>query len=211
MSESSRSEATAATGSPKGPRVRRPRSFRSAYGAHPIHLLLIVATAAVAGWAVSRWLQAPTPVRLLVWFACALIGHDAVAAPVYSALDRLLVRVVGGVSADDGLEDELVWWRRAAVNHIRIPVLLSVLLLAMWYPLILSRSDATFFAASGRHLDRFTGNYLLVVAILFGGSLVLFMARLARAAGRSRSGASRPRSSSPAATPAPPEPGTNRP
>ena len=193
------------------PKPRHPqllRGFRSCYGAHPAHLLLLIAAAALAGYAVSRWFIAPTPLRLLVWFAGAVIGHDLIAAPIYGGLDRLLVRVVGG-RADAG--DQLLWWRRAAVNHLRIPVLLSVLLLAMWYPLVLARSDRTYFAASGQHQDRYAGNYLLVVAILFGGSLVLFMARLARAAGRSRSDASPPRSSPEVATPAPDEPGTSQP
>ena len=54
----------------------------------------------VAGYAVIQWLHAPTPVRLLVWFAAALIGHDLIAAPLYMGVDKLLIRAVAG--ADPG-------------------------------------------------------------------------------------------------------------
>ncbi len=182
-------------------------AFKRRYGAHPAHLLLLVAAGALAGYAVLHWLQAPTPIRLLVWFAAAVIGHDLIAFPIYAGIDRLLVRAVGGTPAADGYSR----WRRAGINHVRVPTLLSLLLLVMWYPLILQRSDRTQFAASGRHQDSYLGNWLLAVAILFGASLVIFLLRLAREAGRSRSGASPPGTTPPASTPAPPAPGTSQP
>lgn len=194
-------------------RRRRPPkalSFRRLYGAHPTHLLLLAVAAAVAGWAVLQWLDAPTPVRLLVWFGAAVVGHDLVAFPLYSALDRLLLRVIAGRSAFDAATS-ISRWRRVAINHVRFPALLSILLLAMWYPLIFKRSDGVYFAASGRHQSRFLGNYLLVVAMLFAGSLIIFTIRLARAAGRSRSDASPPRTSALQTSEVPGGPEPNRP
>ncbi len=185
-------------------------ALRARYGAHPAHLLLLVVAATVAGWAVLQWLHAPTPVRLLVWFGAAVIGHDLVAFPIYTLLDRLLIRVIAGTPASDAAAS-ISRWRRAAINHIRFPVLLSGLLLAMWYPLIFKRSDGVYFAASGQHQSRYLGNYLLAVALLFAGSLLTFLLRLALAAGRSRSGASPPRTSPPPTTEAPDEHGTNQP
>ncbi len=199
--------------------TRRPRRlpklpklwpFRKYYGAHPAHLLLLVIAAAVAGWAVLQWLKAPTPVRLLVWFAGAVIGHDLIAFPVYTALDRLLLRVIGGSSAFDAAAT-ISRWRRAAINHVRVPALLSSLLLLMWYPLVFKRSEAVYFAASGQHQSRFLGNYLLAVGLLFGGSLIVFTLRLALAAGRSRNDASPPRTSPPDSSGAPDEPASNPP
>jgi hypothetical protein len=178
------------------------RGFRRQYGAHPAHLLLLVAAAAVAGWAVLQWLHAPTPVRLLVWFGAAVVGHDLIAFPIYSGLDRLLIRVIAGTSGSDAAAT-ISRWRRAAINHIRFPVLLSGVLLLMWYPLIFKRSNGVYFAASGQHQSRYLGNYLLAVALLFGGSLLIFLLRLARAAGRSRSGASPPGTTPPASTETP--------
>jgi hypothetical protein len=171
----------------------RLNAFRRLYGGHPAHVLLLLASFAFAGYAVVRWLQAPTPVRLFVWFAAAVIGHDLVAFPVYTAIDRLLSRVILGADAASASAASLRW-RRAALNHIRIPSMLSALLFVMWYPLILRRSQNVYFAASGAHQNRYLGNWLLAVGILFGGSLLIFLARLMRAKGRSRSDASPPQS-----------------
>jgi hypothetical protein len=180
------------------------------YGGHPAHLLLLAVAAAVAGWAILQWLDAPTPVRLLVWFGAAVVGHDLIAFPVYTGLDRLLLRVIAGRSALAAAAS-ISRWRRAAINHVRIPGLLSILLLVMWYPLIFQRSDGVYFAASGRHQNRFLSNYLLAVALLFAGSLVILMIRLAVAAGRSRSDASPPRRSPPPTSENPDEHATNQP
>lgn len=194
------------TGRRRMPTLRRPASFRSLYGGHPAHLLLLIATIALAGFAVSRWLAAPTPVRLLVWFAAAVIAHDLIAFPIYTGLDRLFVRVVAG--ADPG--PVLGKWRRAAINHVRIPVFLSLLLFLMWYPLILKRSDGAYFAASGHHQDPYLSNWLLAVAIIFGGSLLIFIGRLALAGGRARSAASQPQTSPPESNSAPSGPGSSQ-
>jgi hypothetical protein len=109
-----------------------------------------------------------------VWFAAAVIGHDLIAFPIYTGLDRLLIRAIAG--ADPG--PIIGRWRRAAINHLRAPALISLLLLLMWYPIILKRSDGAYFRASGQHQDHYLGNWLLVVAILFGASLVSYLARL---------------------------------
>jgi hypothetical protein len=189
---------------------RRLPSFRHAYGAHPAHLLLLIVAAAVAGWAVLQWLHAPTPVRLLVWFGAAVIGHDLIAFPIYTALDRLLVRAIAGSSAADAAAS-ISHWRRAAINHIRFPVLLSGLLLLMWYPLIFKRSNGVYFAASGQHQSRYLGNWLLAVALLFGGSLLILLLRLARAVQRSRTLPSPARTSASEPTEEPPAHETNQP
>lgn len=189
-------------------RLARPSAaFKAKYGASPLHLLLLVLAGVVAGYAVLHWLHAPTPVRLLVWFAAAVIGHDLIAFPIYSGLDHLLVRAIAG--GDPG--PVIGRWRRAAINHVRAPTFASILLLIMWYPIILKRSDAVYYRASGQHQDRGLGNWLLVVAILFGASLVIYLGRLAYAAGRSRSDPSRSESPPAEPTTVQPEPGTSQP
>lgn len=164
------------------PLSRRPAAaFRATYGSHPFHLLLLLVAAAFAGYAVWHWLEAPTPVRLIVWFATAVVGHDLIAFPLYSGLNQLLMRLV--VGKDPG--PVISRWRRAAINHVRAPVIASILLLIMWYPIILKRSDAAYFRASGQHQDRGLANWLLVAGILFAASLVVFLGRLTYAAVRS--------------------------
>ncbi len=181
--------------------------FSKRYGSNPAHLLLLLAAATVAGYAVVQWLDAPTPVRLLVWFAAAVIGHDLIAFPIYTGIDRLLIRAIAGAEPGPVISR----WRRAAINHVRFPLMLSVLLMIMWYPLIFRRSDNAYFARSGDHQDRYLGNWLLVVAGLFVGSLLIFLVRLALAAGRSRSGASPPRTPPQETTAAAPGPGPSQP
>jgi hypothetical protein len=188
-------------------KLRRPTSFKDAYGSNPFHLLLLLAMAALAGFAVLHWLHAPTPVRLLVWFAAAVIAHDLIAFPIYTGVDHLLIRAVAG--KDPG--PVISRWRRAGINHLRVPTMISVLLLIMWYPIILKRSDGPYFHASGQHQDRGLTNWLLVVAILYGTSLVIFLGRLAYAAGRSRSDASPPESPLADATKAPLSPDSSQP
>lgn len=72
--------------------LRGRAEFASRYGSNPAHLILLVLAAVVAAYAVIQWLHAPTPVRLLVWFGAALIGHDLIAAPLYMGVDKLLIR-----------------------------------------------------------------------------------------------------------------------
>jgi hypothetical protein len=187
--------------------LRGRAEFASRYGSNPAHLILLVIAAVVAGYAVNQWLHAPTPIRLLVWFGAALIGHDLIAAPLYMGVDKLLIRAVAG--ADPG--PVISRWRRAAINHLRFPLFVSVVTFAMWYPLILKRSDAVYFRASGQHESRYLGNWLLVVAGLFIGSLLIFLVRLGLAAGQSRTGASPPRTTPAESNSAPLEPGTNQP
>ena len=163
-------------------RLARPAAaFKEKYGASPLHLLLLVLAGVVAGYAVLHWLQAPTPVRLLVWLAAAVIGHDLIAFPIYSGLDHLLVRLIAGIDPGPVISR----WRRAAINHVRAPTIASILLLIMWYPIILKRSDGTYFRASGQHQDRGLANWLLVASILFAISLVVFLGRVTYAAVRS--------------------------
>ncbi len=187
--------------------LRPSASFKAKYGAGPFHLLLILAMGALAGFAVLHWLHAPTPVRLLVWFAAAVIAHDLIAFPIYTGLDKLMIRAIAG--ADPG--PVISRWRRAAINHVRAPSLISILLLLMWYPLILKRSDGAYFRASGQHEDRYLGNWLLVVAVLFSASLVIYLGRLAYAVGRSRTAASLAENPPAESTAAPSGPGTSPP
>ena len=132
--------------------------------------------------------------RLLVWFGAAVIGHDLIAFPLYTGLDRLLIRAIAGSPRPTPQRPSLAGGgRRSTTSASRCCS--ARLLLLMWYPLIFKRSDGVYFAASGQHQSRYLGNCLLAVALLFGGSLLIFLLRLARAAGRSRTGASPPRTS----------------
>ena len=147
--------------------------FRRRYGAGPAHLVSLLLCVAVAGYAVLRWLDSPSAVRLVVWFAGAVIAHDLVLFPVYSALDRLLRRGTRTSRA-----------RIPVVNHVRVPALLSGLLLLVWFPLVFRKPDAAYRAATGLDTSPYLTRWLVVSAGLFAGSALLYGARWLRASRR---------------------------
>ncbi len=163
--------------------------FRERYGAAPLHLLALIACFAVAGYAVLKWFDSPQVIRLFVWFAGAVIAHDLILYPLYALVDRGLVKTLPV----------------RAINYLRVPVMLAGLLLLLWWPLITGHPEAQYRSATGLGTSPYLGRYLLVVAVLFGGSALLYAARLVRisrhparergdAADRPRTPASQPQS-----------------
>ena len=67
------------------------------------------------------------------------------------------------------------------VNHVRAPAMISALLLIIYFPLITRRSDVWYFAMSGHHLAHYLRNWLLITAVLFLGSGLIYAARVVRA------------------------------
>nr|WP_181396856.1 hypothetical protein [Streptomyces sp. FT05W] len=149
--------------------MRVPRRW---YGEGPLHLLLMVASFALAGYAGVRLLDGDT-LLILVWFVGAALVHDLVLLPLYSAADRAL-RVPFSRS-------------RGLVNFVRVPLLLSGLLLLMWFPLI-TRHAERYEPASGMSPDRFLGNWLLITAALFAVSASWLVVRTVRARRRATKG-----------------------
>lgn len=158
------------------------RSFAERYGGSPGHLVAVLAGGALAAYAVTRVADLPVLVGIALWFGFLLVAHDLLLFPVYAALDRLIARLGGpGRTA--------VPW----VNHVRVPSVLSGLLLLAWFPLIL-RLPAGYPRITGRSLDPFLGRWLAVTAVLFAGSGLLYAGRLLRQGVRrsGRAAASRP-------------------
>lgn len=147
------------------------RGFRRRYGASPLHLLSVLTCFALAGYAVLQASDGPRPVRMAVWFVGALIGHDLVLFPLYALADRVLLRVAPG--RRDGQVS-------GSINFVRVPALLSALLFLLFFPLILRRSEDAYFVASGLDQSPYLGNWLLISAVLFGSSALLFVLRIGR-------------------------------
>lgn len=148
------------------------RVLRRWYGEGPLHLLLMVSSFALAGYAGVRLLDGDT-LMILVWFVGAAFVHDLVLVPLYSAADRAL---------------RIPFTRRPSlVNFVRVPLLLSGLLLLMWFPLI-TRHAERYEPASGMSPDRFLGNWLLITAALFSVSALSLVVRTVVARRRARNG-----------------------
>ena len=149
------------------------RALGRLYGASPWHLAAMVGCFALAGYAVSRIGDSPVLVRIALWFVGAAIAWDLVLGPAYALADRAL----------------LVPLRRAAplgvrlVNHVRVPALLSSLLLLVWWPLVRQRSEGVYAVKTGLDQDPYLGRWLAVTAVLFGVSALLWLVRVGRVRG----------------------------
>jgi hypothetical protein len=157
--------------------------FRRGYGASPLHLLALLTSFALAGYAVTRVLADNGPlIDIAIWFVGAAVGHDAVLYPLYAIADiaahnRLLRRHRPPPSLAG------VPW----INHLRVPVALSGLLLLVWFPLILGGRDDAFFGATGLHTYVYMNRWLGITAVVFLGSAIVYAIRLGRATRSDRS------------------------
>ena len=135
--------------------------FRDRYGASPLHLLAHLAALAVTAWVVLVLVDAREASGMLLWFVAALVLHDFVLLPFYTAIDRVAKRGAP----------------RGAVNYVRVPAALSALLLLLFFPVILDRNDASFERVAGVNPDGYLERWLLVSAALFAVAAVVYVAR----------------------------------
>jgi len=144
--------------------------LRRTYGAHPLHLLSLIACFALAGFAVLQASHGPLPLRMAVWFIGAVVGHDLLLFPLYALADRSLSTAIprrrGRFLTPIG-----------TVNYIRVPALLSGLLLLLFFPLILRKSEGSYGAASGLDQSPYLARWLLLTGIAFTVSAVLYALR----------------------------------
>jgi len=148
-------------------------AFRRRYGAGPLHLLSLLACFALAGYVVDHMVHARHGLRILVWFGGAVVAHDLLLWPLYTLVDRAAVRTLR--RHPDRLP--VVPW----INHLRVPVILSAVWLAVSAPLVLRHSQATYHTATGLTENVYLGRWLLLTAAAFAISAVLFALRLGRA------------------------------
>ena len=126
--------------------------MRRWYGASPLHLVAVLACLALAGVAAAAARpERPGACGSALWFLGAVLVHDLVLFPLYALADRALPPA-------------------AAVNHLRVPALLSGLLLLLFWPVITQHSEGSYSFASGLDQDVYLGRWLVITAVLFLGS-----------------------------------------
>jgi len=130
--------------------------IRRIYGAGWWHAALMIGLAVVIGYVGMRW-WAIGPTHLLVWGGGAVIGHDFLLLPAYATADLALSRSLRR--------------RPWAIQYVRVPMLLSLLLLAVWWPLIL-RHDPARGSQAGLSTAPFLGRWLAVSGGLVAASAV---------------------------------------
>jgi len=143
------------------PRFRLGGPFRPRFElGSPFQLLLLACSFALAAYAGVRLLDRDW-FDVALWIVGAALLHDLVLLPLYAAADRVLVRAAGR--------------RRGAVMYVRVPAVLSGLLLLVWFPLIGGEVAGRYTAATGLSADGFATRWLLLTAALFGGSALLYV------------------------------------
>jgi hypothetical protein len=153
------------------------RWFRHIYGSGPLHLIGHLAGFGVAAFAFDQIFSGGHVEQLLEWYLGFALLHDLAFVPLYTLLDRLALHTTTRRSTRS----------IPLVNHIRVPALISGLLLLIYAPLISRVGDHTYFAYSGHHVHGYLRNWVIISAVLFAGSGLVYAARawsLKRAGGR---------------------------
>jgi hypothetical protein len=180
------------------------RRFRALYGAGPLHLLALLASFAIAGAAVVGWFERPRDVvNVLEWFVAAILIHDLVLLPLYSLLDRI---AFGG--RPQRIDRAHRTTLRRLVNptpYLRIPAILSGLLLAVFFPVIFGLGDQTELSASGIPESGYLARWLLTTGVMFAVSGIAYAVAVSRA-GAARDPGPEPTPSDPEPAPSDPEP-----
>ena len=140
--------------------------MRARYGATPLHLVLHAGLFAAFAWVALQVADAREAQNIALWFVAAIVLHDLVLLPFYSAIDRAGARGVRGPQ----------------INYVRIPAGLSGVLLLLFFPAILGRNEASFARVAGVAPSGYLERWLLVTAALFLASAVLYVVRSRRAA-----------------------------
>ncbi|MFD4569837.1 hypothetical protein ACFVXW_39915 [Streptomyces sp. NPDC058251] len=142
------------------------RDYRKLLGS-PLQLLLLACSFALAGYAGVR-LLADDWFGVALWFVGAAVLHDLVLVSLYAGADQVLTRALGAAG------------RREWTLFVRVPAALSGLLLLMWFPLITGQVADEYRSATGLSGHGFLARWLLITAVLFGGSAVLLVLRSRR-------------------------------
>ncbi|MFE9610773.1 hypothetical protein [Streptomyces sp. NPDC006012] len=140
------------------------------YGSGPLHLLALIASFAIAGYAMVR-LFAVRPLEVAIWLVGAAILHDLILLPLYSLADQS----AGSVLRHRAAPEPRVPW----ANYLRVPGFLSGLLLLVWFPLVFNLS-VPYPGATRLSAEVYLGRWLAITAVLFVASALAFAAKLRR-------------------------------
>ena len=146
--------------------------FRAGYGAAPVHLLAIIVSFVIVGAAFVNWFHARTHIgNILVWYVGCLLAIEFILIPLAWVLDRTAHEQVSRRGRRP--------LRGAGWAYVRIPAMLSGLMLIVFLPLILRLGDSTFRAYTGMTTSVYLIRWLTASAAIFACSALLYAARLA--------------------------------
>jgi hypothetical protein len=99
----------------------------------------------------------------VVWFVGAALLHDLVLLPAYSLSDRVLHARPRAP--------------RSWINHVRVPAVISGVLLLVYFPEILRLSERRYRLASGHPLADYGVRWLAISGVLFAVSALVWRVR----------------------------------
>jgi len=138
-----------------------------------VQLLALLACFALAGYAGVRLLSG-NPIGVGAWFIGSAVVHDLLLFPLYAGLDAVLVTLLRRRPALATVAG--VRW----LNYLRVPAVISGVLLLVWSPLILGLPTAIA-EASGGPAPPLSAHWLAVTAALFATSALVFAVRIVSA------------------------------
>lgn len=151
--------------------------FRRRYGASPLHLAAHLLVFAIALFAIWRISNAQSLIKLIALYIGFAIAHDLIFLPAYSGLDRAMRAALARLRI--GRPGSV-----PAINHIRVPALISGLLLIIYAPMISGRDAHGYLISSGHPVEGYLRNWLLISVALFLGSALIYAMRVSRRAAR---------------------------
>ncbi|OEV14128.1 hypothetical protein [Streptomyces nanshensis] len=128
---------------------------------------LLLCSFALTGYAGIRLLDGDV-LGVVLWFVGAAVLHDLVLVPLYALADRALRSAAPGTLV-----------RAERINYVRVPAFVSLVLFAVWFPLILGLGGH-YAAYTTLDPDVFLGRWLLITASLFAASALCLAARALR-------------------------------
>jgi hypothetical protein len=156
---------------------------RRFYGAQPLHLLATIVSFAIVAAGVAGWFQAGSDPRgILLWALGSGVAFEWILLPLAWLLDRI---ALGSRLGDRGPRPRLGPRNRA---YIRVPTLLSALLLIVSAPLIFRADTPDFAATTGFDPPDYLARWLLATAAMFVISAFVYALSLRRDRGENRSG-----------------------
>jgi peroxiredoxin len=133
---------------------------------------------ALAGYAAVELLP-HNAVGILIWFVAAVVGHDLLLLPLYTLADRSVLAVF----RHRPLNLPTAPW----INYLRVPAVLSGVLLLIWFPLIF-RLPGHFTASTTLPLSPYLWHWLAVTGVLFLLSATALAVRVGAVRRRARTG-----------------------
>jgi hypothetical protein len=134
-----------------------------------VRLLAHLVALPLAAWALLQLADAREATRIFLWLAASVLLHDLVLLPFYGTLDRLGRLATG-----------------RAVNYVRMPALISGLLLLVYFPAISGKGSGAYERVSGLAYEGYLERWLLATAVLFAVSGGVYLIRSDRSPGARR-------------------------